>query len=423
MSAQTAPPRPRSPWSFVPTLYFAEGLPYILVNLVAIPLFKGLGASNEWIGVVTSLLSLPWALKVLWSPLVERSGDKRVWILGTQAALVGLLALCTLALFGAGALGAEPATLAFAVFAGMAFVSATHDVAIDGYYLEALEPSQQALFVGIRNTAYKLSWLFGTGLLVYLAGRVAQAHGDLAAGWGLSFALATVALLALLIYHWRTLPRSPPRSEARPASFAAEFVDAFASYLRQPRIALVLSFIFLFRLGDALLLRMAQPFLMDPVAAGGLGLSTQDIGLIYGTIGTLASLVGGLLGGWLIARYGLRRSMLPLALTQNLLILLYLGLAMLQPELWVVGLVNAFEHLAYGLGIAAYSVFLMQTVQPQYKATHYAIATSLMALGWAFPGAFSGFLSTELGYAAFFGVSFALSLPGLALVFFLPYRS
>lgn len=415
MSAE--PATMRSPWAFVPTLYFAQGLPYILVNLVSVPMFKGLGASNEWIGVATSVLSLPWALKVLWSPLIERYRTRRAWILFTQAALVALTAALVPALSSDAAI-----ELAVAIFVPMAFLSATHDIAIDGYYLETLDPERQAFFVGIRTTAYRIAWLFGTGGLVYLAGTIAEG-ATIAVGWASSLGVAALALALLWPYHARILPASPFASAPERVPLMRQFRDAFATYLAQPRIANVLAFILLFRLGDALMMRMAQPFMMDPLAKGGLGLATDEVGIVYGTIGTVCSLAGGVLGGLLIARRGLRRTMLPLALTQNVLILLYFMLALAQPSFWVVAAVNAFEQLAFGLGISAYAVFLMQTVQAEHKATHYAIATSLMAIGWALPGAASGFLSEALGYPVFFAACFVLSLPGLALVFFVPYRT
>ena len=405
-----------SPAQWVPSLYFSEGLPYVLVNLMSVPMFKGLGASNEWIGVTTSLLSLPWAAKALWSPLVERSRTQRAWLLAMQGVLLLLFGLVPLALWSG-----APLALVTLLFVPLAFASATHDVAIDGYYMEALDERRQALYVGIRSFTYKLSVLFGTGALVWLAGTFAG--GDLAHGWALATASAALLFGLLFVYHLRALPRVEPAHARTTTTFARDLWGALTSYVRQPHAGAILAFVLLFRLGDALMLRMAQPFLMDPATVGGLGLSTEDVGLLYGTLGMIFSLAGGLLGGWLIARHGLRRTIWPLALTQNLLILGYVALAVWRPGVVVVACVNAFEHLAFGLGISAYSVFLMQTVQPAHRASHYALATSFMAIGWALPGLLSGYLQTAFGYPVFFGIAFLLSLPGLATLRFLPYRT
>jgi PAT family beta-lactamase induction signal transducer AmpG len=404
----------------VPSLYFAEGLPYTVVNLVSVPMLKGLGASNEVIGL-TSLLYLPWVLKGLWGPVVDRWGSRRGWILGCQAVLAGLLGLSAVAL-----LGPSPAALAVACFVLVAFASATHDIAVDGYYLEALSARSQTLFVGVRSAAYKLAWLTGQGGLVYLAG-VLAAHGwlGLEAAWASALGAAAALVLMLWLHHAWSLPRpareAPVRASARPG-LGGSFAAAFRSYLGLPRVGWLVAFILLFRLGDAFMLKMAQPFLMDAPERGGLGMSTEQIGILYGTVGTIASVAGGLLGGWLISRGGLRRWMWPLALTQGVFILLYWWLSVARPGLLWVAVVNAVEQLAYGLGVSAYTVVLFRAVRPEHRAAHYAITTSLMAAGMMVPGALSGYLAEALGYQGFFLASFALALPGLLVLLCVPYR-
>ncbi|HSA20700.1 MAG TPA: MFS transporter, partial [Myxococcota bacterium] len=298
--------------------------------------------------------------------------------------------------------------------------------AVDGYYLEALDPRRQTLFVGVRGAAYKVAWLAGQGGLVYLAGALAAAGLlGLEAAWAAAFGLAALVFAGLAGYHAVALPRLGAGAAAGggPAQgLGRSFAAAFRTYLELPRVGWLVAFILLFRLGDAFMLKMAQPFLMDAPELGGLGMSTEQIGLLYGTVGTLFSLAGGLLGGWLIAHGGLRRWMLPLALTQAAFILLYFWLAWARPGLLGVALVNAVEQLAYGLGVSAYTVVLFRAVRPEHRAAHYAITTSLMAAGMMLPGALSGYLAAAFGYRGFFLACAALSLPGLLLLLRVPYR-
>jgi len=407
----------RKPSVFIPTLYFVEGLPYTIVNLMSVVYFKSLGAGNDFIGL-TSLLYLPWTIKLFWAPLVDVIATRRRWILVSQMVLA---ALCAAA--AAGALMPQALALSVAVFAVMAVASATQDIAIDGYYLDVLDKGQQALYVGVRNAAYKVAWLFGSGALVYLAGKLGESCG-VAGGWCAAFVACAVIMAAFCVFHSVSLP-DLPRTEPPAGTGGIDlklFVEVFRSYLDQQRIAVVLVYILIFRLGDALMLKMAQPFLLDPVEKGGLGMSIADVGLVYGTVGTIFLLAGGILGGWLICRDGLRRWLLPTAVIQNSAILLYWLLAVCKPGIAWVAVVNSVEQFSYGLGVAAYTVFLLSTVKAEFKAAHYAIATAVMALGVMAPGAVSGYLQGALGYQMFFLVSFLVAVPGFVTVFFLPIR-
>jgi MFS transporter, PAT family, beta-lactamase induction signal transducer AmpG len=409
--AKTAP-LSRWPQLYVPTLYFAQGLPYTLVNLVSAVFFKNLGASNEFIGL-TSFLSLPWVLKPLWGPFIDSYGSRRSWILWMQAGLAIITGLTAAAMATPFAL-----PLALAFFVAMGLASATHDIAMDGYYLDALDQDQQALYTGVRVAAYKMAVLFGTGGLVYFAGALGE-QTSVSMGWSLVFGGTAALMLGLSAFHSWGLPR-PLTKKVTPG--LGNFVEAFRTYFSQPAIAVIVLYIVTFRLGDALMLKMAQPFLLDTAAKGGLAIATKDVGIIYGTYGVAFLLIGGVVGGWLVARYGIKKCIFPTALFQNGAILLYWWLSVAKPPLWEVGVVNAIEQFAYGLGTAAYTVFLMRTVRPdsEYKGAHYAIATGLMALGLLLPGAVSGYLETALGYSNFFFVSFLVAIPGLITIFFLP---
>ncbi|MDZ4834883.1 MAG: MFS transporter [Candidatus Melainabacteria bacterium] len=438
------------PSLFIPTLYFAEGLPYTIVNAMSVIFYKNIGASNTYIGQATSFLSLPWTLKFLWSPLVDVYGTKRKWILVAQAVL-GLIAFMLVGVV----LIPDGMIASVAIFLIMAIASATHDVAIDGYYLDILNKEQQAFFVGVRNAFYKVALLVGSGGLVFLAGKLAETTSlGVRGGWCVSFTVCAILLLACSAFHAFVLPE-PEKDLSKKESPALtltpkEFVKVFADWLKQPRIAVVFFYILVFRAGDAFMLKMAQPFLLDPAEKGGLSIATSDVGIIYGTVGMLFLLAGGIIGGVLVSRYGLKRCLLPTALIQNGAITLYWWLAAARPSgpvsilgfnltdavskittspdllrwfdhrLFDTIMVNSFEQFAYGLGTAAYTVFLLSTVKSEYKAAHYAIATAIMAFGLMIPGWYSGYLVDTFGYEKFFLGSFLAAFPGMLAILWLP---
>ena len=266
-----------------------------------------------------------------------------------------------------------------------------------------------------------MALLLGAGGLVYLAGKVGEST-SVHAGWSAAFGACAVVFIILTIFHSYYLP-DPPVTRAQELPNRKEgglFFRVFATYFRQPAIAAIVSYILIFRLGDALMLKMAQPFLLDSQAKGGLALSVANVGLIYGTVGMIFLLIGGILGGYLIAKEGLKKWLLPTAVIQNSAILLYWVLSTFKPGLAAVYAVNSIEQFSYGLGVAAYTVFLLGTVKPEFKAAHYAIATAMMALGIMLPGAASGYLSDWLGYSNFFLLAFVAAIPGMITIFFLP---
>lgn len=407
----------RTPWAFVPSLYFAEGVPYILANTVSVILYKRLGVDNATIALVTSWLYLPWVVKMLWSPLVDTRGTKRQWILTTQFLLsIGLAGVA----FSLGLPAFLPVSLA--VFAVIALVSATHDVAADGFYLHALDPQRQAWFVGVRTMFYRGAMIFGSGLLVTLAGRFETSMSSVAAAWTAVFALAAGIYALLWLWHRAMLPRPdsdrPVVREARAAE--AGWAAIFGAWLRQPRVAVIIAFILLYRLGEALLLKLATPFLLDGHEAGGLGFTTQQVGLSYGTVGLACLVLGGISGGWLIARFGLRRLLWPLALALNVPHLAYLYMAYAQPGPALAFPLVAIEQLGYGLGTTAFMVVLMRLSKGEHRTSHYAIATGLMALGMMLPGMVSGKIQEAIGYRHFFALVLLLGIPGLLTLPWLP---
>lgn len=403
-----------SGWRWIPSLYFVQGLPYVMVMTVSVIMYKRLGLSNTDIALYTSWLYLPWFIKPLWSPFVDLLRTKRWWILVMQLVMGGGLAGVALSI------PVDPFvryTLAF--FWLLAFSSATHDIAADGFYMLGLKEDEQAFFVGIRSTFYRLAMMTGQGLLVMLAGWLEQRMG-VARAWQITFVAMALLLVLAALWHWWSLPR-PQNDGATEAQTGAELwrgVGAsLGSFFAKPGMKVAVAFMLLYRLGEAQLVKLAAPFLLDAREVGGLALSTETVGLLYGTIGVVALTLGGILGGWLITRKGLRYWLWPMALAMNLPNLAYVVLAWWQPEsMPMVAALVALEQLGYGFGFTAYVLFLIHYADGPYKTAHYAIGTGLMALGMMLPGMASGWLQELLGYRFFFIWVVLCTLPGFALL-------
>ena len=434
-----------SPWWWVPTLYFAEGIPYFIVNVISVTMFKRLGMPNGDLAMYTSLLYLPWVIKPLWSPFVDVIRTKRWWILLMQA-------LCT-AGFAALALSVSPDAfgLSLVIFYVIAFASATHDIAADGFYMLALEQKQQAAFVGIRSTFYRIASVFGQGVIVVLAGVLEERLGAIPRAWSITLLGSAVLFALITLWHWRFLPKVEdaatsviPAEEAESAAARDEipgqarndgseapsgsaeakrvfkgFAEAWVTFFRKPGVWLAIVFMLLYRLPEALSVKMLTPFLLDPAEAGGLGLSTAQSGLVYGTVGVIALTVGGILGGLYAARRGLRRSMWPMSMALALPCAAYLILALVQPSsLWSIYLLVALDQFGYGFGFTAYMLYMMQFSEGEFKTSHYAICTAFMALSMMIPGLFAGWMQEALGYVGFFIVVMICCLATVTVTFF-----
>ena len=404
----------RSPWLYVPTLYFAEGLPYILINSLSVIFYKNMGASNQFIGM-TSLFMWPWVLKMLWAPLVDTRSTKRMCIIMCQAGLgIGLLLLALLLNFS------FYITASLVLFAGLAFFSATHDIAIDGFYMLALSEKLQAMFVGIRSTFYRFAMIFGSGILVVFAGLLQRELGNTILAWQIVLGAAGLLFLVFFSFHRFYLPH-PEDDESNATSVKSRsLVPVFRSYFQQKRIGIIVLFILFYRLGEAVLEKMSPAFLLDSIDAGGLGLATETVGLVKGTVGVISLTVGGIFGGWLISRYGLKKCIWPMALMLKVPDLVYVYMSIAKPSLAWVYLLVGFEQLGYGIGFTAFMVFLMYIAREPFKTSHYALSTGIMALGMMLPGMFSGFLQQYLGYTHFFIAVMLFTLPGLIILFFIP---
>ena len=393
----------RSPWLWVPSLYFFEGVPYFLVNVVSVTMFKRLGMDNASLTALTSLLYLPWVIKPLWSPLVDMLGTKRRWVLAMQAALALCFATLCLSLpkeTGSPVGAFIPALILFYI---SAMLSATHDIAADGYYMLALSEHRQSIFVGIRSTFYRISSVFGQGVIVVLAGMLESRYGDIPKAWSLTLTASSALLALLALWHFFSLPKAESRAKGRDAEKKASFAGIFASFFKKDGIWLALLFMLLFRLPEALSVKMLTPFLLDPPEAGGLGLSTVQSGLVYGTVGVIALTLGGILGGFYAGHFGLRKALWPMALSLALPCGVYLYMAAAQPDaLWQVYFCVALDQFGYGFGFTAYLLYMLYFSEGAYKTSHYALCTAFMALSMMVPGFFAGALQQSLGYVGFF---------------------
>nr|WP_315232304.1 MFS transporter [uncultured Flavobacterium sp.] len=405
------------PWYWIPVLNFASGLPYAIIISVSVIMYKNLGINNEDIGIYTSLLYLPWVIKPLWSPFIDLYSTKRKWFLSMQLliSLAFLIVGLTIPL-------SNFFVISLAVFWIAAFASASNDVASDGFYMLALEKDQQSFFLGIRSTFYRLSMLTGNGLIVVIAGYLEQEYGDKQKAWSYTMVVVGLIMTVITIYNYFSTPKIEAKiSETKTESVPNKsFGAVFATFFQKKQIGLVLAFILLFRLGESQLLKMLTPFLIDPITAGGMGLTTQDVGVIYGTFGVISLTIGGILGGIVISRDGLGKWMLPMILAMHLPIIGFILLSHFHPGsvFYIYATVIA-EQFGYGFGFAAFMMYLIYVADGESKTSHYSIATGFMALGMMLPGMISGYIQEYLGYGNFFIWVFLATIPGLILSRFL----
>ena len=407
------------PWYWIPVLNFASGLPYAIIISVSVIMYKNLGISNEDIGIYTSLLYLPWVIKPLWSPFIDLYSTKRKWFVAMQ-----LLISIAFLIVGFTIPMNNFFMISLAFFWMAAFASASNDVASDGFYMIALEKDQKSFFLGIRSTFYRLSMLTGNGLIVIIGGYLEQEYGDKQKAWSYTMIIVGLLMAILAIYNYFATPKTEVAnpSDASYSDSKKNFFVVFASFFQKKQIGLILSFILLFRLGESQLLKMLTPFLIDEVAVGGLGLTTQDVGIIYGTFGVLALTIGGILGGIAISKDGLGKWMLPMILTMHLPIIGFILLAHFHPaSVYYIYATVIAEQFGYGFGFAAFMMYLIHVADGESKTSHYSIATGFMALGMMLPGMLSGFIQEYLGYGNFFIWVFLATIPGLILSRFLIY--
>lgn len=403
-----------NPWTWIPTLYFAEGIPYFIVNTISVIMFTNMGMSKGDMAMYTSLLYLPWVIKPLWSPFVDIIRTKRWWVVAMQVIMSVAFALTAFSLphpsaevMASGSTPVSLFALTLVIFWITAFASATHDIAADGFYMLALDVRNQSLFVGIRSTFYRLSSIFGQGVLVVIAGMLEQRLSDVPKAWTMTLLAGSVMFALITLWHTFFLPR-PDSDSARQTSSASEIIKdfgrTFVTFFRKKGVLIAMLFMLLYRLPEAFLVKMMNPFLLDPADKGGLGLTTQSVGLIYGTIGISALTAGGILGGIAASRWGLKKSMWPMAAALTLPCLSFVFLSAFQPEnLWITGFCVALDQFGYGFGFTAYMLYLMYFSAGEFKTAHYSLCTAFMALSMMLPGMVAGYIQEWLGYTMFFG--------------------
>ncbi len=408
-----------SPWKWIPSLYFAQGIPYVTVMTIAVIFYKRMEISNTDIALYTSWLYLPWVLKPLWSPFIDILKTKRWWIISMQiligAGLAGVAFCIPASLF-------FQATLAF--FWLLAFASATHDIAADGFYMLALNSHEQSLYVGIRNTFYRIAMISGQGLLIMLAGVLEIHTENITLAWSVTFFILSGIFIMICLYHKYILPY-PPEDKVSGNIYTAktiwkEFLQTFISFFKKKEIVSGLFFMLTFRLSESQLLKLASPFMLDPKEAGGLELTTGEVGLVYGTVGVLALTIGGIIGGIVASRQGLKFWLWPMTLAITLPNLVYVYLSYLQPNnLILINSAVAIEQFGYGFGFTAYMLYMISFANGKHKTAHYAICTAFMALGMMLPGMIAGWLQDMIGYKQFFIWVMICTLPAYLSVAFL----
>jgi len=401
----------KNPWLWVPTLYLTESVPYVLIITVSVVMYKNLGISNADIGLYTSFLYLPWVIKPIWSPILELFGHKKQWFLSMQFIL-------SLVFLGVGLTTGSSHffTLTLAFFWMGAFASATNDIASDGLYLIALKPEQQSFFVGMRSTFYRVGMITGQGLIVIVAGFLEEKFADPTQAWSWTMLGVGGLMFALTGINFLTTPKV--LEERISKEVQPSFAKVFSTFFTKKNIGLSLAFVLLYRLGESQLVKMASPFFLDERTSGGLGLSTTEVGFIYGTLGVISLLIGGISGGIVISRDGLGKWMMPMAIAINAPNIGYVFLAWMQPDsVYFAALVVVIEQLGYGFGFAAFMVFLLFLAEGIFKTAHYALATGFMAMGMMLPGMLSGYIQQWLGYPGFFVWVVIATIPGFVMAY------
>lgn len=408
-----------SPIKWVPTLYFAMGLPFVVLNMACAVMFKDLGISDAKIAFWTSLIMWPWTIKFLWSPILELFKTRKFFVVLTQivsGVLFGLVALAiNLPSYFA---------ISIALLSVVAFSGATHDIVADGTYMSELNKDEQARWIGWQGAFYNIAKLAATGGLVWLAGWLSDKYSSAVRAWTIVFAILGVLMLCFGLYHWKVLPcTQKTHSTGDGNSFQSGLREVFADFFRKKHIWYYIAFIIIYRLGEGFVMKIVPLFLKADTASGGLGLSNQQIGIWYGTFGAAAFVLGSLLAGYYIASRGLKRTLFSLCCVFNIPFLVYALLAWFQPDsMWLIGGGIALEYFGYGFGFVGLTLFMMQQVAPgKHQTAHYAIASGIMNLSVMLTGAVSGFLSDALGYKVFFLAVMFATIPAFIMTKRIPF--
>jgi PAT family beta-lactamase induction signal transducer AmpG len=415
----TTPSR-RSPAWWVPSLYTAEGVPYVLITSVTTIMYGNLGLGNDKNALYTSLLGIAWTIKPLWAPVLEMWGTRRRWVLATQFLLAAAFAAVGLALPLPNYL-----LITLGLFWVAAFLSSTHDIAADGVYISVTTQKEQARYVGAQGIFWNAGRILATGPLVAFTAQLLHRTGSYVTSWAIVMGLAGAIMAVLGLWHVRILPEDR-RSVDAPRNVkqaAGTFADTLRTFFAKPNIWRMIVFVVLYRSGEGFLEKIGPLFMMGSRSTGGLGLDNAALGHINGTFGTIGFMVGALFGGFYAARYGLRKTLLILCLTLNLPSAAYIYLAHYQPtSLAEISFWISLERVGWGFGSVGQMLYLMQQVAPgRYRTSHFAFGTALMAVGVMVPGAISGFIQVAIGYTPFFIFVMVASIPSVLATLFAPF--
>ena len=419
MKGTTTTNKKVSPITWVPTLYFAMGMPFVVLNMVCTLMYKGMGVSDAQIAFWTSLIMLPWTLKPLWSPFLEMYKTKKFFVVLTQ--------LTTGICFGLVALSLSLPSffaISIALLAVIALSGATHDIAADGTYMGVLSKDEQARWIGWQGAFYNIAKIFATGLLVYLAGLFIPKVGVTMA-WTIVMAILGIIMTVIGIYHYVILPvdKTEDTKGKTLAETMHDLMAVIADFFTKKHIWYYIAFIILYRFAEGFVMKIVPLFLKAPRAEQGLGLDEKAIGLLYGTFGAAAFVIGSILAGYYIAHRGLQKSLFTLALVFNVPFVAYTLLAIYQPDnLVLIGSAIVIEYFGYGFGFVGLTLFMMQQIAPgKHQMSHYAFASGIMNLGVMMPGMMSGQLAQTLGYRGFFIMVLFCVIPALLITWFVPF--
>ncbi len=415
-----------SPLAWVPSVYFAMGLPFVALNLVAVIMFNNLGVDKAQIAFWTSLLTLPYTLKFLWSPLLEIYWTKKNFVVATQAISGFCFALIAFLL---------PLPDFFnytiAVMAVIALSGATHDIATDGIYLTALDKKTQSTYIGWQGAFYNLAKVLANGGLVWLAGvlmnhyKATNPERAPFYAWMIIMGILGALLVGVAIYHYFVLPTGSRTADAPRGTSEAmkSMVAVLTDFFRKRFIWYYILFIVCYRLTEGFAMKMVPIFLQAPLAEGGLALSNEEMGTIYGVFGTVAFIIGSILGGYYIARFGLKKVLFSLVCIFNVPFVIYFLFSVFIPQnLWVIGTGLVAEYFCYGFGFVGLTLFMMQQVAPgKHSMAHYAFASAIMNLGVMLPGMISGWICERTGYELFFIIALVMAVPAFVLTWFVPF--
>jgi PAT family beta-lactamase induction signal transducer AmpG len=408
----------KHPALWVPTVYFAMGLPFVAIAQASALMYKNMGVSDTQIALWTSLIMLPWTLKPLWSPVLEMFKTKKHFVVATQivTGLMFMLVALSLPLN-------DFFRYSIALLAVVAISGATHDIATDGLYLDVLSPKLQAKYVGWQGAAYNIAKIVSGGAFVYMAGELEKTIG-IKYAWMSVMGTYGIVMLFLGLYHIKMLPSGGKASEVK--SLKEGFTtlqDVIKTFFQKKNIIWYIFFIILYRFAEGFAIKIAPLFFKAATVDGGLGMTTSEIGLVYGTFGAAAFVVGSLLGGYYISSKGLKNTLFKLALVFNIPFTVYAFLSFYQPEsMVIISIAVILEYFGYGFGFVGLMLFMMQQIAPgKYKMAHYAFATGIMNLGFMIPSAISGFLSDLVGYRLFFLWVLIATIPAILVAYFVPF--